>query len=139
MVNAPQHQLAKWLAEMLEPAVRRYSVNTLSDSYEICGQVEEYGDQYPDTVNVSCMCSFDVASSFRNVPLDETTDIAIKTLFHDETNIKAKIPDLFRKSSNERLRGCGISIHSTMYKQTAGVAMGSPSRTGFGEYVYGIL
>ena len=73
------------------------------------------------------MCSFYVTSLFMNVPLDETIDIAIKTLFHDETITKPTIPeDLFRKLIKRATTEVEFTFNRKMYKQTDGVAMGCP-------------
>ena len=139
MVKAPQHQLAKWLSELLDPVVRRYSMHTVQDSYDFGGQIKEYVDQYPDTVEGSYMCSFDVTSLFTNVPLDETIDIAIKTLFHDETNHKAENTISISKTHQTGNNGCGIYIQPQNVQANTWSSNGIPSRTGFGEYIQGIL
>ena len=38
--------------------------STVQDSYDFCGQIELYVDQYSDTIEGSYMCSFDVTSLF---------------------------------------------------------------------------
>ena len=41
MVNAPQQELAKWLAELLKPVVLKYSKHTVKDSFEFCSVLDE--------------------------------------------------------------------------------------------------
>ena len=87
-MDAPQHQKAKWLSELVAPVVWQYSMHTVRDSFGIRGQIEEYVDQYPNTIEGNYMCSFAVT----NIPQDETIAIVIKTLFHAETITKPKTP-----------------------------------------------
>ena len=72
------------------------------------------------------MISFDVVSLFTNVPLDETIDIIIKSIY-DKKEINTDIP---KKEMRELLYLCTKNAHFTLnnktYLQVDGVAMGSP-------------
>ena len=72
------------------------------------------------------MCSFDVSSLFTNVPLDETIKICSEALY-DQSNSRPVIPkDVFVELMKSATSSVEFSFNNTMYKQTDGVAMGSP-------------
>ena len=72
------------------------------------------------------MASFDVVSLFTNVPLDETIDIIIKSIY-DKKETNTDIPE---KEMSELLYLSNKNAHFTLnnktYLQVEGVAMGSP-------------
>ena len=69
MVGSAQHEMARWLAEVLEPVLKRFSSHVVSDSFQFCDVLREYGVVQEDAF----MCSFDVKNLFTNayVPIDE--------------------------------------------------------------------
>ena len=54
MTNAPQHEVAKWLAEQLKPVVKKYSTFTIKDTFEFCEKLEEFQAENDSTV---CSCA----------------------------------------------------------------------------------
>ena len=107
MINAPQHELAKWLAELLKPVLEKFSEFNVKDTYDFCQQLDEFQQQEPHLIEQSVMCSFDVKSLFTNVPLQETINISTKALCHDPDIIKQRVPEdlfvkLMKKSTNGR-------------------------------------
>ena len=72
------------------------------------------------------MCSFDVSSLFTYVSLDETIKICLEAL-HDQSDSQPLIPkDVFVELMKSATSSVEYSFNNTMYKQTEGVAMGSP-------------
>ena len=72
------------------------------------------------------MCSFDVSGLFTNVPLDETIKICSDALYED-SDLQPLIPkDAFVELMKSATSSVEFSFHNTMYKQTDGLAMGSP-------------
>ena len=72
------------------------------------------------------MCTFDVPSLFTNVPLDETIKICSDVL-HDDSDLQPLIlKDVIVELMNNATSSVEFSFNSTTYKQTDGVAMGSP-------------
>ena len=72
------------------------------------------------------MCSFDVSSLFTKVPLDETIKICSEVLY-DESDLQPFIPKgVFVELMKSATSLVEFSLNNTMYKQTDGVAMGSP-------------
>ena len=71
------------------------------------------------------MCFFDVSSLFSNVPLN-TIKICLDAFF-DDSDLQPLIPwDVFVKLMKNATSSVEFSFNNTMYKQTDGVATGSP-------------
>ena len=66
MVGAPQHEMAKWLTEVLKPVVDKYSGHTIKDAFEFCDVVADFERKHG--VDDMFMCSYDVTSLFTNIP-----------------------------------------------------------------------
>ena len=65
---------------------------------------------------------------FTNIPLDETIDIRIDSLYNDNENI-SKIPkDAFCNLLNVVTKESIFMFNNKFYKQTDGVAMSSPAQ-----------
>ena len=73
MTNAPQHELAKWLAELLQPVVCKYGMHTVKDTFEFCENIDACAAECD--ITGSYMCSFDATSLITNIPLRETVDM----------------------------------------------------------------
>ena len=125
MVNAPQHEMAKWLGEVLRPVVAKYGKRMLKDSFEFCDNLQEL-ERTVDVDN-SFMCSFDIVSLFTNIPLKETIDIVLNSLYRDPQISPPSQPEnLLRKLLLKATSEVEFSFDGTMYRQVDGVAMGSP-------------
>ena len=57
MINSPQHELAKWLTEILQPVVNKYSTFTVKDTFEFCEKLEEFSDSWVNISETSCVHS----------------------------------------------------------------------------------
>ena len=115
------HELGKWLASLLQPVLERFSSHCISDSFTFAETMQNL-DIDPNVF----MCSFDVFSLFTNVLLNETIKICSEALY-DQSNSRPVIPkDAFVKLMKSATFSVEISFNNTMYKQTDGVAMGSP-------------
>ena len=72
------------------------------------------------------MFSLDVSSLFTNVSLDETIKICSEALY-DKSNLRSVISkDVFAELMKSATPSVKFSFNNTMYKQTNGVAIGSP-------------
>ena len=86
-IATPTCKLAKYLLPFLTPLTQ--NEYTITDSFHFA---EEICKQDPNLY----MASLDVDSLFTNIPLDETIDICIDSLYKDDEN-SPKIPkDVFR-------------------------------------------
>ncbi|XP_069983548.1 uncharacterized protein [Penaeus vannamei] len=71
------------------------------------------------------LASFDVTNLFTNVPLDETIDIIINSLF-DKSDVLGFNRMYFKKLLDIATKDIMFWFNGTLYKQIEGVAMGSP-------------
>nr|CAH8859853.1 unnamed protein product [Trichobilharzia regenti] len=119
MVNSPYHQIAKWLADILEPVKRHMTRYSLKDTFDFIDSVKD--------VNVyeGQMISLDVASLFTSIPLTET--ICFICNYIETNNVEVPLPINYLK---ELLLRCTFIIqfkfNEQFYVQKDGVAMGSP-------------
>ena len=122
MSGSPQYAASQWLCHVLAPVLQLYSRHCVKDSFSFVETLRE--QPIPNNAH---MCSFDVVSLFRNVPLEETVDICADALYRNE---KIEPPSLTEKSFRELLfaltSGVEFSFNDIMYRQIVGVAMGSP-------------
>ena len=124
MVNAPQQELAKWLAEVLRPVVEKYSGHTIRDTFAFCEHIEQFPKE---NIQEMYMCSFDIVSLFTNIPLSETIQICLDSLYRDEEMKKPRMPEaLLKKMLMKATTEVQFSFDGKMYRQNDGVAMGSP-------------
>ena len=80
MTGSAQHQLAKYLSSLLEPALTLYSSNCIRDSFTFADIIKT-SNLDPFSV---FLCSFDISSLFTNVPLAETIQICADALYSSE-------------------------------------------------------
>ena len=92
MTGSSHRELGKWLAGLLQPVLERFSSHCVSDSFTFPKTMQNL-----DIDSNVFMCSFDVASLFINVPLDETIKICLEVLY-DQSDSQPVIPkDVFVK------------------------------------------
>ena len=72
------------------------------------------------------MASLDVDSLFTNIPLDETIDICIDSLYKDDENTAKILKDVFRNLLTVATKESFFMFNNKFYKQIDGVPMGSP-------------
>lgn len=122
MSGSPQYSVSRWLCLLLQPVLDLYSKHCVKDTFEF---IESFRDASLSTNGY--LCSFDVVSLFTNVPLVETIDICAAALYHNST---IERPDLsenaFRQLLHMVTSGVEFSFEDVMYRQSDGVAMGSP-------------
>ena len=72
------------------------------------------------------LCSFDISSLFTNVPLDETIEMCADALYQGHLDCPPIPEETFRELMLNATQGVEFSFNNQIYKQLAGVAMGSP-------------
>ena len=72
------------------------------------------------------MASLSVDFLFTNIPLDETIDICIDSLYKDDENSPKISKDVFRNLLTVVTKESFFIFNSKFYKQIDGVTMGSP-------------
>ena len=134
-VNTPEYHLAKWLQKNIKLYLNnKYSVASSSVF------LKELTDFRPTPSDI-CV-SFDIKSLFTNVPLKEVIDDIKRTLYPtaalpsvfvdrrtEEEQKKKKYKKLTGTVFKHMLEACSESIFlygNNVYRQTDGVAMGSP-------------
>ena len=122
MVGSSQHEMARWLAGVLQPVLARYSLHVIKDSFSFCERLREKNYHGDDMF----MCSFDVVSLFTNVPIDETIQICLDTLYRSNIPPPGIKEDLLKKLLLKSTKDVEFSFNNCMYRQIDGVAMGSP-------------
>ena len=117
-IGRPTYKLTKFLLTLLTLLFQNeYTVTDSSFHF-----AEEICKQDPNLY----MASLDVDSLFINIPLDETIDICIDSLYKDDENTP-KIPkDVFRNLLNVATKQSFFIFNNKFYKQIDKVAMGSP-------------
>ena len=119
VLQTPTYSLAKFLVPILDPLTK--NEYTVKDSFHFA---EDICEQDP-SLSVSTL---DVDSLFTNIPLDETIDICINQLFENTDTVegftKSELKQLLCLATKESY----FIFKGLLYKQTDGVAMGSPLR-----------
>ena len=111
------------ISKFFIPLLKHLTINefSLNDTFSFVNKVSSITDP-----NKYYMASFDVTSLFTNVPLEETIDIIINTLFSDNDYIQGLDSVNFRKLLNFATKDILFYFGGKIYKQIEGVAMGSP-------------
>ena len=116
-LQTPTYNLAKLLVPILDTLTK--NEYTVKDSFHFA---EEICEQDPSL----SMGSLDIDSLFTNIPLDETIDICINQLFANADTVegftRSELKQLLCLATKESY----FIFNSLLYKQTDGVAMGSP-------------
>ena len=121
MTGLSHYELGRWLAGLLQSVLERFSSHCISDSFTFTKTMLNL-DIDPNVF----VCSFDVSSLFTNVHLDETIKIYSEALY-DISNLQPVIPkNGFVELMKSATSSIEFSFNNIMYKQTDGVAMGSP-------------
>ena len=116
-IKTPSYNIAKYLVPILEPITNNKF--TIKNSFEFAKEViEQDSGLY--------MASLDVESLFTNIPLEETINISCASLFSNEAKINNFNRNDFEKLFRMALQNNFLNFDSKIYKQTDGVAMGSP-------------
>jgi hypothetical protein len=126
-VTSPIYKTAKELDTIIKPYIpKQFSVKSRDDFLEILRAARPSG----------LLASLDVTSLFTNVPTEETLEIIAKHVYSHPTLPAPQIP---KKILLDLLRLCTSESpfrtpDNKIYRQTNGVAMGSPLGPTFAEY-----
>ena len=121
MVKSPQHRVAQWLSQLLQPVLEKYSKFCLSDSFTFAKYMRERPCNKTDF-----LCSFDIKSLFTCVPVQQVIDICADALFRDGLNRSRLTESNFRKLMCMSTTSVEFLFNNDVYNQKDGVAMGSP-------------
>lgn len=112
------YQLAKHIVKLLSPFTS--SEYCVGNSFDFAHEITKYRN-----ANSYVMASFDVASLFTSIPLDETIDIALEYLV-SPTNPTDMNRDTLKSLLGLAAKESYFLFNGNIYKQLDGVAMGSP-------------
>ena len=121
MVGSPQHKLAQWLAEVLDPVLKKYTTECIKDSFTFAEYIRSMEFDQSDF-----LCSFDIKSLFTCVPVKEVINICADALFRDGLNQSGLTEDGFRELMDISTTSVDFLFNENIYRQVDGVAMGSP-------------
>lgn len=77
MTGLRQHELAKWLAELIRPVSEYFSTFCISDLFTF----SEFVRNYPINSRDKILVSFGIVSLYTNIPLQETVQICADVLY----------------------------------------------------------
>jgi hypothetical protein len=109
------------LAKFFVPLLKQHTINEFSvnDSFSLADNIrEQNGSLY--------MTSFDISSLFTNIPLDETIEICVNTVFHRKKKVKGLLKRQFKALLTHATKSSCFLFNGIYYYQVDGVAMGSP-------------
>ena len=132
MINTPEYKLAKFLDDYIKPNI------PISLSCNSTDVFLENLKSFTLTPNMKVV-SFDVVSLYTNIPLLETINIIADVLYSVNS---VKVPPFPKKSFIKLLTIAtqGIFMYKDkVYKQTDGVAMGSPLGPSLANFFLGYL
>ena len=116
--NTPNYKIAKYISKIITP----YSTNqyTLTNSSSLIPHILTQDSDLH-------MVSLDVTSLFTNVPLQATIQIILDKVFKDNNDVFHNFSKSdFKKFLELAVLDTNFVFDNTVYKQTDGVAMGSP-------------
>ena len=119
MIKTPPYGLAKYLDNIIKPCIP--SQHMLSSSTEFIDKVTNI--DLPDNY---CLVSFDIVSLFTNVPLTEAIDLACSYVYQDDSQTKPRYSIEHFKRLLQYATSGEFLYQDKLYRQTDGVAMGSP-------------
>ena len=115
--------LAKWLVECLNPVLEFYSGFCVKDSFTFSSIIY----RLPVCNDSQFLVSFDIASLFTNIHLDETISICAGFLYRGPSTSVLPFPeDVFFELIKIATNSVSFSFNEIMYHQVDGISMGSP-------------
>ena len=122
-VGSFNHEAAKWLSNVLAPL--RHHLTIVRDTFSFVKEIIQNND-----LRGCVMASFDVKSLFTNIPLKFTTNLIVKSLFHDGcTQFQGISQTQMKKLLKWICQSTTLQFNGKFYKQIDGVAMGSSMPT----------
>ena len=116
-IKTPSYNIVKHLVQILEPITTNKF--TIKNSFEFAKEVDEQDSGL-------FVASLDMESLFSNIPLEETINVSCDSLFGNEPKVNKFSRNDFEKLLRMALQNNFFNFDDKIYKQTSGVAMGSP-------------
>ena len=123
LCHSAQHALTKWLIQLLNPVLKFYSGFCDNDSFSFSSIIH----QLTPYVKSQFLVSFDIASLFTNVPLDEVISTCADFLYRSPLTSVLSFPEnVFVELMELVTKSVSFSFNGTMYCQVNHISMGSP-------------
>ena len=116
--NTPNYNIAKYLVKLLTPLTTNQY--TLRNSYDFVHTITNIPS------NNKTMHSFDIESLFTNIPLNETIDICLDTVFSNTNTFHNFTRKQFKTLLDLATKETYFIFKDNLFQQIDGVAMGSP-------------
>ena len=116
-INTYNYKLAKYLCKLLNPCIPNEYCSL--DSFSFTQELSQV------SLKNKFLISYDVVSLFTNIPLKETINLAVETIFTNKPDIKISKNDL-AKLFHFATAETHFLFKGNFYDQIDGVAMGSP-------------
>ena len=107
-IGSPTNKIANYSLDFISPITKNEC--TFRDSFEFVSMIAKQDHN-------SFMCSFDIDSSFTNVPLEETIEIVIKNIFGRKRKINEFSKSDFRDLLKLTTTGTVFCFNGNYYKQ----------------------
>ena len=117
--GTPTFRLAKYLVGILAPLT--VDAYTVQNSYQFADDIRQI-----EVKEGMFMASFDVENLFTNIPVHETIDICIDSLFRNCVTVAGIAKDLFRSLLEMSVLNSYFIFDQKLFKQLDGVGMGLP-------------
>jgi len=118
-INTPSYKLAKTFIPILSPLTT--NEYTISDSFSLAELLHN------TTFQQSFLTSFDINSLFTNIPIIETIDIIITSLFPSPSSTVSDLSlTQFKKLLINTVSDSPFIFNNSLYTQSDGMPMGSP-------------
>ena len=122
LIGSAQHELAKFLAALLQPVLNYYSINCIQDSFTFAERIQKLSVN----PNKCFLCSYHICSLFTNVPLAKTIEICSQALYNGDLPEPIIPKHVFTDLMKIATSSVEFSFNNFMNRQIDGVAMGSP-------------
>ena len=118
-INSPAHKLSTFLSKQLPIILNFQPKYSVKNSIDFCKEIKD-----TPITNSSILFSFDVVNLFNNIPTSDCLDILRNSLSITNTSdsIAVNIFNLTQLALDQNF----FKFNSKFYKQTSGLAMGSP-------------
>ena len=117
--KAPSYKLAKFLSGFLQPLAS--NPFTIKNSYDFKNQLKEL--HFQDDIYIA---SFDITNLYTNIPVRETINIVLESLYRNTDYIQGMVRSLFKKLLELCVGDNHFIFNERHYIQHEGFAMGSP-------------
>ena len=110
------------ITKFFVPILKDFTLNqyTVRDSFSFCDEIQEQDS------NDIYMPSSDIATLFKNIPLDEAINICVNNVFSNKKKLKGLLKKDFKQLLTLSVKSSCFVFNNVYYQQVDRVAMGLP-------------